>query len=393
MDETGLDDFGGTGVAGGSRPAGRLPQPRGDPHRGGRGDPGDAARHAAGQPPPGGRGTLADNPEIETRRSVARWSSSACPAPAPPRLSNLLAADPQIRSVRLWESSDPVPPPESATESTDPRIEAADAGARGHVRGLPHDAVPALPVGHRSDRVPGPAGHGLPDRALRRDGPGAELRSTGSSTATCPAPTSSTGGPPAPAVALPAPALASEDAGAHAGPRRPRAVLSRGQVRLDPPRPGRGARLGVQPDRLHPQLGQRSGRRRGAWVGAAGAVGRSRSGGPWSSGAASARSCFADVSFASLQSDPVGAVASAYAQLGIELGDGRGPLEAWAGAHPPGAHGVHQFSLESSAWTPTRCGSGSPSTSTSSRSWGRQKAGDAPAGQPVSGSGVSGSGR
>jgi hypothetical protein len=55
---------------------------------------------------------------------------------------------------------------------------------------------------------------------------------------------------------------------------------------------------------------------------------------------------FADVSFESLQSDPVAAVASTYAQLGLELGDGRGPLEAWAGAHPPGAHGVHQFSLE-----------------------------------------------
>jgi hypothetical protein len=43
-------------------------------------------------------------------------------------LSQLLSLDPQIRSLRLWESSDPVPPPESATEDSDPRI--ADA-ARG----------------------------------------------------------------------------------------------------------------------------------------------------------------------------------------------------------------------------------------------------------------------
>jgi hypothetical protein len=37
-------------------------------------------------------------------------------------LSQLLSFDPQIRSLRLWESSDPVPPPEAATEDTDPRI-------------------------------------------------------------------------------------------------------------------------------------------------------------------------------------------------------------------------------------------------------------------------------
>jgi hypothetical protein len=37
-------------------------------------------------------------------------------------LSQLLALDPQIRSLRLWESSSPVPPPEAATEHTDPRI-------------------------------------------------------------------------------------------------------------------------------------------------------------------------------------------------------------------------------------------------------------------------------
>ncbi len=43
-------------------------------------------------------------------------------------LSQLLSADPQIRSLRLWESSDPVPPPESATEDTDPRIEEAERG-------------------------------------------------------------------------------------------------------------------------------------------------------------------------------------------------------------------------------------------------------------------------
>jgi hypothetical protein len=40
-------------------------------------------------------------------------------------LSHLLAQDPDTRSLRVWESAQPVPPPETATEHTDPRIEAA----------------------------------------------------------------------------------------------------------------------------------------------------------------------------------------------------------------------------------------------------------------------------
>ncbi len=43
-------------------------------------------------------------------------------------LSQLVSSDPQIRSLRLWESTDPVPPPESATEHTDPRIEESARG-------------------------------------------------------------------------------------------------------------------------------------------------------------------------------------------------------------------------------------------------------------------------
>jgi len=43
-------------------------------------------------------------------------------------LSQLVAADPQFRSLRTWESSAPCPPPETATEHTDPRIAEAEAG-------------------------------------------------------------------------------------------------------------------------------------------------------------------------------------------------------------------------------------------------------------------------
>jgi len=42
--------------------------------------------------------------------------------------SQLVAADPRVRSLRLWESIEPVSPPESATEHTDPRIDSTAAG-------------------------------------------------------------------------------------------------------------------------------------------------------------------------------------------------------------------------------------------------------------------------
>ena len=37
---------------------------------------------------------------------------------------------------------------------------------------------------------------------------------------------------------------------------------------------------------------------------------------------------------------------TAYGRLGIEVGDGRGQMEAWAQAHPPHAHGTHEFALD-----------------------------------------------
>jgi hypothetical protein len=45
-------------------------------------------------------------------------------------LSQLVAADPQFRSLRMWESQAPTPPPEAATQHSDPRIEQAAAGLK-----------------------------------------------------------------------------------------------------------------------------------------------------------------------------------------------------------------------------------------------------------------------
>jgi hypothetical protein len=52
-------------------------------------------------------------------------------------LSNLLARDPQIRSLRLWESASPVPPPEATSQDTDDRIAAAEKGLEAMYEAFP----------------------------------------------------------------------------------------------------------------------------------------------------------------------------------------------------------------------------------------------------------------
>ncbi|HEV3266536.1 MAG TPA: sulfotransferase [Acidimicrobiales bacterium] len=61
-------------------------------------------------------------------------------------LSQLVAADPQFRSLRLWESGSPVPPPETATEHTDPRIAVAEGNLA-----LMNEAFPLMQTMHHTE--------------------------------------------------------------------------------------------------------------------------------------------------------------------------------------------------------------------------------------------------
>jgi hypothetical protein len=61
-------------------------------------------------------------------------------------LSQLVAADPQFRSLRMWESSLPVPPPETSTEHTDPRIAIAEGNLA-----LMNEAFPLMKTMHHSE--------------------------------------------------------------------------------------------------------------------------------------------------------------------------------------------------------------------------------------------------
>ena len=63
-------------------------------------------------------------PEIEEQEIVAPLFGLGLPRTGSTALSFLLASDTARRSLRTWEAGNPCPPPETATEHTDPRIAA-----------------------------------------------------------------------------------------------------------------------------------------------------------------------------------------------------------------------------------------------------------------------------
>jgi hypothetical protein len=66
------------------------------------------------------------HPEIDEQEIVAPLIGLGLPRTGSTALSFLLAEDPAVRSIRNWEAGAPCPPPETATELTDPRIAAAE---------------------------------------------------------------------------------------------------------------------------------------------------------------------------------------------------------------------------------------------------------------------------
>src|SRR6185437_15793394 len=70
----------------------------------------------------------ARHPEIDDERIVSPLFGLGLPRTGSTALSYLLARDPARRSLRVWEANTPCPPPETATQDTDPRIEVAQGG-------------------------------------------------------------------------------------------------------------------------------------------------------------------------------------------------------------------------------------------------------------------------
>jgi Sulfotransferase family len=67
-------------------------------------------------------------PEIDDQEIGSPLFGLGLPRTGSTALSFLLAQDTSRRSLRTWEASKPCPPPETATEHTDPRIAAAQVG-------------------------------------------------------------------------------------------------------------------------------------------------------------------------------------------------------------------------------------------------------------------------
>jgi hypothetical protein len=66
------------------------------------------------------------HPEIEEQEIIAPLIGLGLPRTGSTALSCLLAEDPNARCIRYWESLAPCPPPEAATQSSDPRIAMAE---------------------------------------------------------------------------------------------------------------------------------------------------------------------------------------------------------------------------------------------------------------------------
>jgi len=71
--------------------------------------------------------TYKRHPEIDDEAVAGPVVILGLPRTGTTALGQLIANDPQFRSLRTWESQQPTPPPEAATQHTDPRIaQAAD---------------------------------------------------------------------------------------------------------------------------------------------------------------------------------------------------------------------------------------------------------------------------
>ena len=78
-----------------------------------------------------------EHPEIDEQEIVAPLFGLGLPRTGSTALSFLLACDRSRRSLRSWEAGAPCPPPETATEHTDPRIAATQAGMDIHKQMFP----------------------------------------------------------------------------------------------------------------------------------------------------------------------------------------------------------------------------------------------------------------
>ncbi len=77
------------------------------------------------------------HPEIDEEQIVAPLFGVGLPRTGTTALIYMLARDPSTRTLRNWEAAKPCPPPEKATELTDPRVAAFEANLEANLERTP----------------------------------------------------------------------------------------------------------------------------------------------------------------------------------------------------------------------------------------------------------------
>jgi Sulfotransferase family len=296
--------------------------------------------------------TYAQHPEIADEEVGGPVFVIGLPRTGTTALSQLVAADPQFRSLRMWESQAPTPPPETATQYSDPRIAQAEEGLR-----MLDEMFPLMKTMHNSEATAATECQdlmGMSFRTFHFDGAvrvpsyldwlmHCDMRETYTFHRRvlkllqwhCP-PTLWHLKTPVHMFALDALIEAYPNAKflwSHRDPAKVmgsvcsliRYVRSWSSDRDDPEELG-AEQLASWAEAVRRAMDFR---RR---------VGDSR---------------FADVAFADLQDDPVGALQAGYASLGLTFSDDtERAVEQWAGEHKPGSRGAHDYELSDYGLTP-----------------------------------------
>ncbi|HEX5097325.1 MAG TPA: sulfotransferase [Acidimicrobiia bacterium] len=289
--------------------------------------------------------TYREHPEIEEQVVEGPVFVIGLPRTGTTALSHLVAADPQFRSLRLWESGAPVPPPEAATQHTDPRIAETEIGLA-----LMNEAFPLMQTMYHSEATTATECQdlmGMSFRTAHFDGSArvpsymdwvvdCDMRGTYEYHRRvlrllqwhCP-PRLWHLKTPVHMFALDALIEAYPDARFLWSHRDPAKVLGSVCSLVHYTRSWSSDRDDAF------ELGREMVDRWALAVERAmefrARVGDER---------------FADVPFAALQRDPVDAIAASYERIGLELSDeSRRAITQWATGHQPGSHGSHRYDL------------------------------------------------
>jgi hypothetical protein len=298
--------------------------------------------------------TYAQHPEIDDEVVGGPVFVIGLPRTGTTALSQLVAADPQFRSLRMWESQAPTPPPETATQDSDPRIAQAEEGLR-----MLDEMFPLMKTMHNSEATAATECQdlmGMSFRTFHFDGAvrvpsyldwlmHCDMRETYTFHRRvlkllqwhCP-PTLWHLKTPVHMFALDALIGAYPNAKFLWSHRDPAKVMgsvcsliqyvrSWSSDRNDPEELG-AEQLDSWAEAVRRAMDFRQ------------RLGDSR---------------FADVAFADLQHDPVGTLRAGYASLGLTFSDdSERAVEQWADEHKPGSRGAHDYELSDYGLTPER---------------------------------------